>query len=114
MPYAIRHRADESVPTTRESHCRAASYRRDQHNAIALFEGAGFATKEADVFFVEVNIEELADLALIVADVARESGEAGSKLVESFGNRGSTTVHSGRAFGEAAEGGGNFDSDGHF
>src|SRR6266481_8263579 len=86
----------------------------NEEDAIAFFEGAGFAAEEADVFFVEIDIEELADLALIVADVAREIGEARSELVESFGDRGGGTVHFGRAVREAAEGGGDFDGDGHF
>jgi hypothetical protein len=92
----------------------SSSYRGNQQNAIAFFEGAGLPAQEADIFFVEVNIEELADLALIVADVARESGEARSELVESFGDGGGATVYFGRTVGEAAEGGGNFDGDGHF
>src|SRR5256885_15903769 len=50
---------------------------RDEEEAVAFFERAGFAAEEADVFFIEVDIEELADLPLIVADVAPEVGEAG-------------------------------------
>src|SRR6266478_2841793 len=81
----------------------------NEEDAIAFFEGAGFAAEEADVFFVEIDIEELADLALIVADVAAEIGEAGGKLVEGIGDGGRATVDFRRAVGEAAEGRGNFD-----
>jgi NAD(P)-dependent dehydrogenase (short-subunit alcohol dehydrogenase family) len=55
----------------------AAGYGRDQQDAIAFFQGAGFAAQEADVFFVQVDVQELADLAAVVADVAGELGEAG-------------------------------------
>src|SRR6266550_207877 len=65
---------------------------RDEEEAVAFFERAGFAAEEADVFFIEVDIEELADLPLIVADVAPEVGEAGCQLVEGFGDRGRATV----------------------
>src|SRR5437879_3265677 len=85
----------------------------DQKDAIAFLQGAGFAAEEADVFFVEVDVEELADLALVVADVAAELGEAGSKLVEGVGDGGRATVHFRRTVGEAAEGRGNFDGYGH-
>src|SRR5260370_322943 len=86
----------------------------NEEDAVALLERAGFAAEKADVFFVEVNVEELADLALIVAYVAREIGKAGRKLVQRFGNRGRATVNFRRAVGEAAEGGGDFDCDRHF
>src|SRR6266403_1733102 len=91
----------------------AAGYRGNQQNAIAFLEGAGFAAEEADVFFVEINVEELADLALIVADVAPEIGEARGEFVEGFGDGGCATVYFRRAVGEAAEGGGDFDGHWH-
>ncbi len=71
---------------------RSSRNRRDEQNTIAFLEGAGFAAEEADIFFVKVHVEELVDLALIVADVARESGEAVGKFVESVGDRGRATV----------------------
>jgi hypothetical protein len=86
----------------------------DEEDAVAFLEGTGFAAEEADVFFIEVNVEELADLALIVADVAAEVRESGSKLVEGVGDCGRATVYFWRAAGEATEGRGDFDSDGHF
>src|SRR5260370_1829437 len=92
----------------------SARNRRDEENAIAFLEGAGFPAQEADVFLVEINIEELADLALVVADVPAESREAGSKLVEGFRDGGGATVHPRRALGEAAKGGRDFDRNGHF
>src|SRR5258708_6824561 len=88
---------------------RSSSNRGNQEDTIAFFESAGFAAEEADVFLVEVDVQELADLALIVANVAAEIGEAGSKLVEGIGDGGRATVHFRRAVGEAAEGRGNFD-----
>src|SRR5713101_6595964 len=92
----------------------SARNRRDEENAIAFLEGAGFPAEEADVFLVEIDIEELADLALVVANMAAESREAGSELVEGFRDGGGATVHSRRTLGEAAERSGNFDRNGHF
>src|SRR5258708_16029142 len=86
----------------------------NEEDAVALLERAGFAAEEADVFFVEVNVEELADLALIVAYVAREIGKAGRKLVQRFGNRGRATVNFRRAVGDPAEDRGAFDCNKHF
>src|SRR5216684_1915985 len=98
----------EQVPASR-----SARNRWNQQDPIAFLERAGFAAEEADVFLVEVDVEELADLALIVADVATEIGEAGSKLVEGIGDGGRATVHFRRAVGEAAEGRWDFDGYGH-
>src|SRR6202035_4848230 len=85
----------------------------DEEDAVAFLEGAGFAAEEADVFFVEVDVEELADLALVVADVAPEIGEARSELVAGFGDGSRFSVYFRRAVGEAPECGGDFDGDGH-
>src|SRR6267378_4683048 len=75
----------------------------DEENAIAFLEAAGFAAEEANVFFVEIDVEELANLALIVAHVAREIGEPRGEFVESLGDGGGTTVYFWRAVGEATE-----------
>src|SRR5713226_4710051 len=93
--------------------CAASGDGGDEEDAITFLEGAGFAAEEADVFFVEIDVEELADLALIVADVAAEIGEARGEFIEGFGDCGRATVHFGRAVGEAAEGGGDFDGHWH-
>jgi hypothetical protein len=103
-----------AVGEDRAKRLAAASNGRNQQNAIAFFEEAGFATEKADIFFVEVDVEELANLALIVTDVPGESGKARSELVESFSDRGAATVHFGRAVREASEGCGDLDGDGHF
>src|ERR1700720_1826591 len=88
---------------------RAAGDGGDEEEAVAFLEGAGFAAEEAEVFFVEVDVEELANLALVVADVARQIGIARRKFIQRVGDRGYATVHLGGAFGEAAEGCWNFD-----
>src|SRR6266851_3734082 len=93
---------------------RSSSNRWNQQNAVTFLEGAGFAAEEADVFFVEVDVEELADLALVVADVTAEIGEARGEFVEGFGDGGGATVYFWRAVGEAAEGGGDFDGHWHW
>jgi len=72
------------------------------------FKLGGFAVEEADVFFVEIDVEELADLALVVADVTGEGGEFSGQIVQSFGDRGGGGVYLWRAFGETAEGCGDF------
>jgi len=86
----------------------------DEQDAVPFLEGAGFAAEEADVFFVEVHVEELTDLAVVVADVAREIGIAGRKFIQRVGDRGCATVYVWGTSGEAAEGCWNFDGHGHF
>src|SRR5713226_9366889 len=89
--------------------CAASGDGGDEEDAITFLKGAGFAAEEADVFFVEVDVEELADLALIVTDVAPEIREARGEFVEGLGDGGGATVYFGCAVSEAAEGGGDFD-----
>src|ERR1700689_3944419 len=91
----------------------AASDGGDEEDAVAFFEGAGLAADEADVFFVEIDIEELADLAGIVADVLGEVGEAGDQRGEGGRHGGAGTVDLRCSVGEAAEGCGDFDCYAH-
>src|SRR5260370_3696422 len=107
------HRANRSKGW--KSWCLAASRKGgNQQNTVAFLERAGLGGEKADVFLIEIDVEKLADLALFVADVARKFGEAGSKLVQRFGDGGRATVDFRRGVGEAAEGGGDFNCDGHF
>src|SRR5580698_2764056 len=85
----------------------------DEEDAVAFFEGAGFAAEEADVFFVEVDVEELADLAGLVADVFRKVGEASGQLGQGGCDGGAVTVDLGGTVGETAERCGNFDGHAH-
>src|SRR5262249_26792909 len=91
-----------------------ASDRRNQENPIAFLERAGFAAEEADIFLVEIDIEKLADLALLIADMARQTGKTRGEIVQGFGDRGGATVHFGRAVGEATKRWWNFDGHSHF
>jgi hypothetical protein len=82
----------------------AAGDGRDEQDTVTVFDGAGFAAEEADVFIVEINVEELANLALVVADVAAEIGKFSGQLIQGFGDCDGATVHLGLAVGEATEG----------
>src|SRR6267378_4192109 len=86
----------------------------DEENAIAFLEAAGFAAEEANVFFVEIDVEELANLALIVAHVSREIGESRGEFVQSLGDGGGTTVYFWGAASKAAERGRDLDDYRHF
>jgi hypothetical protein len=94
---------------TRERDRLAASDGRDEQDAVAVLDGAGFAAEEADVFVVDVYVEELANLALVVADVAAEVGKFSGQLIQGFGNRDRATIDFRLAVGKAPEGRGNFD-----
>jgi hypothetical protein len=111
-------RAEAADPTQQnismEELLLAAGDGRDEENAIAFLEGTGFPAEEADVFFVEIDVEELANLALLIADVAREIREPGGKFVQSLGDGRGATVYFWRAIGKAAERGRDFYDDRHF
>jgi hypothetical protein len=85
----------------------------DQEDAITFLERARLAAEEADVFFVEIDVQKLANLSAFVTDVAGQGGELASEGVQRFGNGRGATVDTGRAVGEAAESGGNFNGHWH-
>ena len=95
------------------SSCGTAGDRGDEKDAVAFLHGARFAAEEANVLFVEVDVEDLADLAAFVADVAGERGELAGERVESFGDGPGATGNFSRAVGETAECRWDFDCDGH-
>src|ERR1700747_1706379 len=84
----------------------------EQH-AVAFPESTGFSAEEADVFLIQINIEELADLPAVVADVAREAGKPLGQRVQRFRNGRGSAVHSWGAVREAAKRGGNFNRNRH-
>jgi hypothetical protein len=87
----------------------AARNGRNQQDAVAVLDGTGFAPEEADVFVVEIYVQELANLSLIVAHVAAEVGKFGGQLIQGFGNRYGTTIDFGLATGKSSEGRWDFD-----
>src|SRR5260370_12815658 len=58
--------------------------RRNQEHAIAFFERAGFAAEETDVLIVEIDVEELANLAAAGADVPRDGPAASRELLQAL------------------------------
>src|SRR5690242_9943452 len=91
----------------------AAGNGRNKQNAVAFPQRTGFATEKADVLFIEINVQELADLPAFVAHVAGQFGELLGKRIQRLGNRGRATVHFRGAIGEAPESRGNFNRNWH-
>jgi hypothetical protein len=86
----------------------------DEHDLVAVFELVGVAAKEADVFVVDVDVDEAAQLAVLVLDVLGERGELGVDLGEQAGEVGGGGVEGLLTFGVAGESGGKNDFDGHY
>ena len=47
----------------------------DEHDLVSILEGVGFATEKADVFVVDVDVDEAAELAVFAPDLRGERGE---------------------------------------
>lgn len=47
----------------------------NQQNFVAFLEGIGLSAEESDVFLIHIDIEEAANLALIVAQVRPQIGK---------------------------------------
>src|SRR5260370_24008926 len=47
----------------------------DEHDLVAVLEGVGFAAEEADVFVVDVDVNEAAELAVFAFDLRGEGRE---------------------------------------
>jgi hypothetical protein len=71
----------------------------------------GVAAEEADVFIVDVDVDELAELAVLIFYVLRESGVLGVELREEAGKVGGLGVEGLLSFGVAGECGGDDDFD---
>ncbi len=87
---------------------------RDEHDFIAILKGVGLAAEEANIFIVDVDVDEAAKISLLVLDLGGERGEV---LVDISDEGGEVRGFAGKkllAVGVADEGGGedDFDSDG--
>ncbi len=58
----------------------AAGNGRDEHHFVAVLEGVGLAPEKADVFVIDVDVDEAAELARLVLDLEGERGEGGFDL----------------------------------
>src|ERR1700716_2778957 len=81
----------------------------DEHDLVAILEGVGLAAEEADVFVVNVDVDEAAELAVFAFDLRGESREC---LVD-IGQKASEILSGGvelfAAIRVAGEGGGKGD-----
>ncbi len=87
---------------------------RDEHDFVAILKGVGLATEEADVFVVDVDVDEAAKLAGLILDLRGERGEGGVDLGDEAGEIGSVAGELLPSIGMADEGGreDDFDADG--
>jgi hypothetical protein len=74
---------------------------------------ASWATEEADVLFVHIDIQEAPDLSGVVAEVRLQGWELFVERREEFVQIGGGARHRGGASGVTAQGAGNLDSDVH-
>jgi len=83
-----------------------AGDRGDEHDLIAVLELVGVAAEEADVFIVDVDVDEAAELAVLILDVLRERGELGVELGEQAGEVGGLGLKRLLSIGVAGQRGG--------
>jgi hypothetical protein len=92
---------------------RAAGYGGDEHDLVAILEGVGLATEEANIFVVNVDVDEAAELAVFAFDLGGKSREClidiGQKASEILGGG----VELFAAVGVTGKGGGKGDFDRH-
>jgi len=84
----------------------AASDGGDEHYLVAVGELVGVAAEEADVFIVDVDVDEAAELAVLILDVLRERGELGVELGEQAGEVGGLGLKRLLSIGVAGQRGG--------
>jgi hypothetical protein len=93
---------------------RAASYGGDEHDFVAVLEGVGFAAEEADVFVVDIDVDEAAELSVVAFDLGGERGECLVDISQKAGEVSGGGVEVFAAIGVAGEGCGKGDFDRHF
>src|SRR3977135_194840 len=78
----------------------------DEHDLVTVLEGVGFAAEEADVFVVDVDVNEAAKLAVFAFDLRGERGEGLVDVGEKAGEILGSGVELFAAIGVAGVGGG--------
>lgn len=111
--YARAKKAWRDNPAATKDLAAAAGDRWHQQYFVASFYRAVFSAEETDVFLVQIDIKELAYLALVVADVPGKPRELLGQDIQGLRNRRGVTVQLGRSVGEAPERRGYFDSHCH-
>ena len=66
----------------------------DHQHLIAVLEGILLVAEEADVFFVDIEVDEAAHLALLVAQMLSQGRKAGLDLRDQFGQIGGVRLGS--------------------
>jgi hypothetical protein len=92
---------------------RATGYRGNEHNLVAILKRVGFAPEEADIFVVNVDVDEAAELAVFAFDLGRESRECQIDIGQKASEIPGGGVKLFAAVGVAGEGGGKGDFDRH-
>jgi hypothetical protein len=92
---------------------RATGYRRDEHDLVAILEGVGLAAEEADVFVIDVDVDEATELAVFAFDLGGESREGLVDIRQKASQILGSGVELFAAVGVAREGGGKGDFDRH-
>jgi len=59
--------------------------RGNHQNFIAILEGVLLVSEEADVFLVDVEVDETAHLSLLIAEVGLQGGKAGLDVSDQLG-----------------------------
>src|SRR5215471_13140157 len=85
----------------------------NEKNAVALPKRTCLAAQEPYVLFIEINVEELADLPALIADVPRQGREPLCERVQRFSDGSGTTIHFRRTVREASESSWNFNCNWH-
>jgi hypothetical protein len=91
----------------------ASSDGRNDADLVAVFHGSGFFLLEADVFIVDEDIHETANIALLVADSLNEARVGGVEGIENIADVGSGDFNDFLIAGEFAQRRWDADLDGH-
>src|SRR5882757_10996239 len=78
----------------------------DEHDLVAVLEGVGFAAEEADVFVIDVDVNEAAELAVFAFDLRGEGRECLVDVGEEAGKISRSGIELLAAVGVAGEGSG--------
>src|SRR5438552_967646 len=84
----------------------------DDAQLVAVLDCRGEVVEVADVFVIEVDVDEAADLA-VVKDARADAGVLLAQIVEGGLHRGTGNLHDGLAVRMLPHGGGDVNADGH-
>lgn len=91
----------------------AAGHGRHDADLVAVAEGGGLVIEKTDVLAIDVDVQEAAQLAVLIGEAGQDAREVAFEGLEQLVDRGGVDLHAGLLRGELLERGGDQNQNRH-